>query len=49
MDYIWHGKKNVVGKQKISGKYHQLNKALDEQCNNLHVSIGYFIQLIDFN
>ena len=37
--------KNVVGKQTISSKYHQLV----EKCNNLHVSTGCIVQIIDFN
>ena len=42
---IWHGRKNVVGKQKISSKYHQLI----EKCNSLHVSISCVVQLFDFS
>ena len=43
MNRIRHGKKNVIGKQKISNKCHQLV----EKC--LHVSISYVVQLIDFD
>ena len=45
MNRIRHGKKNVIGKQKISNKYHQLV----EKCKNLHVSISCVVQLIDFD
>ena len=42
---IQHGRKNHVGIQKISSKYHQLVVI----CNKLHVSISCVLQLIDFN
>ena len=45
MNRIWHGRKNVVGKQKISSKYHQLV----EKCNSLRVLISCVMQLIDFD
>ena len=45
MNRIQHGKKNVIGKQKISSKYNQLI----EKCNSLHVLISCVVQLIDFN
>ena len=45
MNRIRYERKNVVGKQKISSKYHQLV----EKCNSLHVSISIVVQLIDFN
>ena len=43
MNRIRHGRKNVVGKQKISSKYHQLV----EKCNNLIfqlISIKWIVQ-----
>ena len=45
MNGIRHGRKNVVGKQKIFSKYHQLV----EKCNSKHVSISFEVQPIDFN
>ena len=45
MNRIQHGKKNVIGKQKISSKCNQLI----EKSNSLHVSISCVVQLIDFN
>ena len=45
MNRIQHDRKNVVGKQKISSKYHQLV----EKCNSPHISIRCVMQLIDFN
>ena len=45
MNRIRHERKNVVGKQKISSKYHQLV----EKCNRLYVSISCVVQLIGFN
>ena len=43
MDRVWDGRKNMVGKQKISSRYHELV----EKCNSLHVSISCVVQLID--
>ena len=40
MNHIRHGKKNVIGKQKISSKYHQLVK----KCNSQNVSISCVVQ-----
>ena len=45
MSRIWHERKNVVGKWKLSNKSHQL----DEKCNTQHVSISCVVQLIGFN
>ena len=45
MDQIQDGRKNGVGKQKISHKYNQLA----EKYNSLHVPISCVIQLSDFN
>ena len=45
MNRIRYGRKNVVGKQKISSKYNQLT----EKCKSLHVSISCVLQLIDFH
>ena len=45
MDPIQHERKNAVGKQKISSKYHQLV----EKCNSLHASISCVIQLVDLS
>ena len=40
MNNFEHGRKNVVGKQKISSKYHEL----DKKCvNSLHVSISFVV------
>ena len=45
MDPIQHERKNAVGKQEISSKYHQLV----EKCNSLHVSISCVVQLVDLS
>ena len=45
MNRTRYKRKNVVGKKKISSKFHQLV----EKCNSLHVSISCVVQIINFN
>ena len=45
MNRIRYERKNVVGKSKISSKYHQLV----EKCNSIQIPISCIVQLIDFN
>ena len=43
MNRITFKRKNEIGKQKISSKYHRLV----EKCNSLHVSTNCVVQLVD--